>query len=140
MFPCLNALFESVWYDHEKKTIIWREEDQTYAFRPREIRVARVQDPQDARKIADEIIIRINRIWRDREQITLRYTERKPSPVIEIYKLLPQANCRQRGYPACMAFAADLSKGKVLVGDCPLLRQPEHLEKKDRIDCLFTSA
>jgi len=140
VFPYLNALFEGVWYDHENKTLIWREEDQMYAFRPREIRIAQVHDPQDAREIADDIIARINRIWEEREQTTPRYTERKPPPVIEIYKLLPQSNCRQCGYPACMAFAADLRKGKVLIGDCPPLCQPEHLAKKDRIDSLFASA
>ncbi|MFC1971209.1 (Fe-S)-binding protein, partial [Chloroflexota bacterium] len=103
-------------------------------------RIAQVHDPQDAREIADEIVARINRIWGEREQTNPRYTERKPPPVIEIYKLLPQSNCRQCGYPACMAFAADLSKGKVLIGDCPPLCQPEHLAKKDRIDSLFASA
>lgn len=140
VFPYLNALFESVWYDHENKTLIWREEDQTYAFRPREIRIAQVQDTQDAREIANEIITRINRIWEDREQTTPRYTERKAPPVIEIYKLLPRSNCRQCGYSACMAFAADLRKGKVLVEDCPPLCQPEHLAKKDRINHLFATA
>ncbi len=102
--------------------------------------MAQVRDSQDAREIADEIIARINRILEEREQITPRYTEGKPPPAIEIYKLLPQTNCRQCGYPACMAFAADLRKGKVLIGDCPPLCQPEHLAKKDRIDSLFASA
>ena len=138
-FPYLNALFKRVRYDHENKTLIWPEKGQTYAFRPREIRVAQVRDSQDAQRIADEIITRINHIWEEKEQTTPRYAERRPPLVIEIYKLLPGSNCRQCGYPACMAFAADLSRGRVLIGDCPPLCQPEYLAKKDRIDSLFTS-
>ena len=140
LFPYLNALFESVLYDHENKTLIWRKEDQMYAFRPREIRIARVRDLQDAWEIAEKIIARINCVWGEREQTAPRYTERKPPPVLEIYKLLPQSNCRQCGYTACMAFATALRKGKVLLGECPPLCQPEHLAKKDRIDRLFASA
>ncbi|MFC2003754.1 (Fe-S)-binding protein [Chloroflexota bacterium] len=140
VFPYLNALFEGVSYDHQNKTLIWREGGQTYAFRPQEIRIAQVLDLQDAREIADTIIDRVNRIWEEREQTTPRYTERKLPPVIEIYKLLPQTNCRQCDYATCMAFAADLRQGKVLVEDCPPLSQSEHSANKDSIRHLFASA
>jgi ArsR family metal-binding transcriptional regulator len=139
VFPYLNALFEGVWYDHQNKTLIWRKENQIYAFRPQELRIAQVRDLQNAREIADEIIARINHIWRDREQTTPRYTERTPPSVIEIYKLLPQTNCRQCGYLSCMAFAADLRQNNVPIGNCPPLGESEHLAKKDRIENLFTA-
>ena len=140
VFPYLNALFDGIWYDHENKTLIWREQDQTYAFRPNEIRVAQVQDPAEARQIISELVDKLNRIWQEREKTTPRYTERKPPPVIDIFKLLPQTNCRQCGYATCMAYAADLSHGKALLEDCPPLSQPEHAEKRQKIADLFASA
>ena len=140
VFPYLNASFDGIWYDHENTTLIWREPSQTCAFRPNEIRIAQVQDPADAREITSELIDKINRIWQERGKITPRFTERKPPPVIDIFKLLPQTNCRQCGYATCMAYAADLSQGKTELEDCPPLSQPEHSEKKEKIADLFASA
>jgi len=137
VFPYLNALHESVWYDHENETLIWREDDQTYAFRPHEIRIARVPEPQEARALAEETISMLNRVWEERDKVEPRYTERKPPSVIEIYKLLPQTNCKLCGYPTCMAFAADLSKSKVLPEDCPPLNEPERSAEREKIGRLF---
>jgi ArsR family metal-binding transcriptional regulator len=139
VFPYLNTLSDGIRYDHENKTLIWREDGQGFAFRPREIRIARVQDPQEARELAQEIVARVNQVWSDREQITPDYTERTPPPVISIFKLLPQTNCRQCGYPTCMAFAADLSRGKVFAEDCPPLCLPENAAKREEITRLFAA-
>lgn len=140
VFPYLNGQFDGIWYDHENKTLIWRDDGQMYACRPREIRIAQVIDPQNARESAEEIISRINHVWEKREQITPRYTERKPVPIIDIFKLLPQTNCKLCGRPTCMAFAADLSQGKALIEDCPPLCQPEHSASKEKLAGLFISA
>ncbi len=140
VFPYLNAKFENIRYDHANKTLIWREDDQIYALRPQEIRVAQVSDPQDARDIAGEIVARINRVWEEREQITPRFTERVPPPVIEILKRLPRTNCRECGYTTCMAFAADLSAGRARIEDCPPLHRPEHSGRREQIAALFKDA
>jgi hypothetical protein len=38
--------------------------------------------------------------------------------------MLPLTNCRKCGYPACMAFAAAIRKGKALPEDCPDFADP----------------
>ncbi|MDH3359557.1 MAG: DUF3786 domain-containing protein [Desulfobulbaceae bacterium] len=40
---------------------------------------------------------------------------------LEIYKLLPQTNCRQCHLPSCLAFAAAVVKGEKKLGQCPFL-------------------
>ena len=137
VFPYLNAVLDGAWYDHENQVLIWREDSQAYAFRPHEILVAQVQDPLDARKIVSEMATRVNRIWQERESITPRFTERKLPAIIDIFKLLPQTNCRLCGYPTCMAFAADLSQGKAELEHCPPLSHPECAEKREKIGNLF---
>ncbi|MFH1651956.1 MAG: (Fe-S)-binding protein [Chloroflexota bacterium] len=137
VFPYLNARHPGIWYDHENQTLIWREPDQTYACRPREIRIAVVQDPQDARQIAGELIDQLNRTWEERESITPSYTEKQPPSVIALFKLLPQTNCKECGRATCLAFAADLSQGKALPEDCPPLCLPENAAKKEKIALLF---
>jgi acetyl-CoA decarbonylase/synthase complex subunit gamma len=38
---------------------------------------------------------------------------------IEIYKLLPQTNCKECGYPTCLAFAMKLAAKQAELEDCP---------------------
>ncbi|HIE47302.1 TPA: acetyl-CoA decarbonylase/synthase complex subunit gamma, partial [Candidatus Bipolaricaulota bacterium] len=38
---------------------------------------------------------------------------------IEIYKLLPRTNCRDCGFPTCMAFAMQVAAKKVALDQCP---------------------
>ena len=40
---------------------------------------------------------------------------------LEIYKLLPQSNCRQCYLPSCLAFATAVLKGERQLADCPCL-------------------
>jgi len=40
---------------------------------------------------------------------------------LEIYKLLPKTNCRQCGFPTCLAFAMQLAKKAVSLDKCPFL-------------------
>jgi len=38
---------------------------------------------------------------------------------MEIYKLLPQTNCGDCGFPTCLAFAMQLANKQVSLDDCP---------------------
>jgi CO dehydrogenase/acetyl-CoA synthase gamma subunit (corrinoid Fe-S protein) len=42
---------------------------------------------------------------------------------LELYKLLPQTNCRKCGLPSCLAFAAAVIKGDKRLEACPHLTQ-----------------
>jgi len=42
-----------------------------------------------------------------------------PLTGIEIYKLLPQTNCKECGEPTCLAFAMKLAAGKTELALCP---------------------
>ncbi|HCD38653.1 MAG TPA: acetyl-CoA synthase subunit gamma, partial [Candidatus Omnitrophica bacterium] len=38
---------------------------------------------------------------------------------LDIYKLLPKTNCRECGFPTCLAFALSLAKKAVSLEKCP---------------------
>ena len=139
VFPYLNTVLENAWYDHRNKVLIWKEEGQTYAFRPHEIRVAQIHEPSQARQILGRIIDRVNQVWQERDKITPRFAERKLPAILEIFKLLPQTNCRQCGYITCMAFAADLRQGMTSLEQCLPLSQPEHAENRKGLSDLISS-
>lgn len=40
---------------------------------------------------------------------------------LDIYKLLPKKNCKECGYPTCLAFAMKIASGKADVADCPYI-------------------
>jgi acetyl-CoA decarbonylase/synthase complex subunit gamma len=42
---------------------------------------------------------------------------------IEIYKLLPQTNCKECGFPTCLAFSMKLAAKQVELGDCPYVTE-----------------
>ena len=42
---------------------------------------------------------------------------------LDIYKVLPKTNCRDCGYPTCLAFAMQLAKKAVSLDKCPHLTQ-----------------
>ncbi len=42
---------------------------------------------------------------------------------IQIYKLLPQTNCKECGFPTCLAFAMKLAAKQVELGSCPYVSE-----------------
>lgn len=47
---------------------------------------------------------------------------------IDVYKLLPKTNCRECGFPTCLAFAMQVAAGKAGIDNCPPA-SPEAKEK-----------
>ena len=42
---------------------------------------------------------------------------------IQIYKMLPQTNCKECGFPTCLAFAMKLAAKQVELGACPYVTE-----------------
>ncbi|MFC2021069.1 (Fe-S)-binding protein [Chloroflexota bacterium] len=135
VLPYLNAVTDNPRYDHDNRILILRESDQAYAIRPNEIRIARADNWQQAQELAAGIVAKINTTWQERDSIKPRLSERKIPAVINIFKLLPKTNCKECGYPTCLAFAADLCQGKVFLENCP----PLSGEGKEKILALFAN-
>lgn len=133
VFPYFNAVMDNARYDHQNQVLVFREKGRAYAFRPHEIRIGRVRDRVEAQSIAAEAVEEVNHTWQERDSITPRFTERKIPSVMDILRLLPMTNCKQCGYPACMAFAVDLSKGIARLEDCLPLAQAEFDENRVKI-------
>jgi ArsR family metal-binding transcriptional regulator len=138
-FPYLNTVLNETLYDHENSILIGTNNQRRYAFRPHEIQAGMVKDPSEAPKIADEVIELVNRVWEEHEHITPRLKERKLPTVYEIYKLLPGTNCKECGYPTCLACAADMRNGVISLEECPLLSNPEYKQNREQILTLFSS-
>ena len=136
-FPYLNTVYEHTIYDYQNQILIIREKRQAYAMRPLEIRIARVDSPEQAVHLARDIVDKVDQVWFDRENITPRFTEKKNVKVIDIFKLLPKTNCRKCGYLTCLACSAALREGTAGVESCPEICLSENAEKRKKLESLF---
>ena len=138
-FPYLNVVLNDTLYDHENSILIGASNRRRYAFRPHEIQAGMAEDPSEAPKIADEVIDLVNQVWDGHEHITPSLRERELPTIYEIYKLLPGTNCKECGYPTCLACAADIRNGVIPLDGCPLLSKPEYNQNREQIHSLFSS-
>ena len=138
VLPYLNALFDNTRYDHDNQILISEMNNRGYAFRSLDIRVSGIVDVSDVPRVAKEVVDRVNQIWRERDQITPSYSERKLPTVIDIYQLLPRTNCKQCGCLTCLAFADELRTAPGLLAQCPPLLKSEYASNREKLEALFS--
>ncbi len=80
-------------------------------------------------KEIDGLIKLINRTWERRAEITPDTETHQRPPLMTVYKLLPQTNCRQCGEPTCYSFAIKLVASQKKLAECPPLYEPAYAEK-----------
>ncbi|OFW68614.1 MAG: hypothetical protein A2V52_04360 [Actinobacteria bacterium RBG_19FT_COMBO_54_7] len=123
--PYVNASVKNAFYDPNTSTLVWREGSHKYALRENVISINMLKDRDHAERVAGKITARINEIWEQRGEITPLNTGRVIPKLLDILKLLPRTNCKECGYPSCMAFAAQLVEGEKSAEDCPPLNDED---------------
>jgi ArsR family metal-binding transcriptional regulator len=86
-------------------------------FRDR-ITVAKAADIVDAWAALDHVRALVGDVWQRRAQITPSFELRQRPPALEIYKRLPQTNCKDCGQATCMAFAWAVWRGAAEPSEC----------------------
>ncbi len=137
VLPYLNAALRGADYHRDSQAVIWKEGGRKYAFRPREISVAPVEDREEARRLIDGVVAMVNAIWKRRGEIEPSLKQRRLPGPMDIYKLLPRTNCGQCGYSSCMAYAAHLREGAADLSQCPGLAEDSYLENRKDLLRLF---
>ena len=134
VFPYLNAQWKDAIYSPGARQITFRYEDRSVALKPHEITISNLPDRDLATIELEKILAEINRIWMDRENLTPLHTPRKRLVAMEVYKLLPQTNCKVCGQPSCFAFASQLTVGEAKVEACtPLFEEDQYAEKRQAL-------
>ncbi len=127
VLPYLNAeLDQPTDYRHSEGFLLWKHGNKNYAFRPTEIIIAPVADNEEALELTKSIIGTINDIWKRKDAITPDVEGSKPLPnALDLFKLLPRTNCRECGFPTCMAFAVELRTDFTKSSLCPDLSEDD---------------
>ena len=110
--------------------LIWKKGGHNVAFHPYQIAVSNVEDHDAAIKEVEGLVKLVNRTWERRDEIEPDHEmHRRPGP-LDIYRLLPQTNCKACGQPTCYIFALKLAAGQVKLNDCPVIQEPEYADQR----------
>lgn len=124
LFPYINAAVkECRFFDNPAYVQLILDDIQCTLY-PKEVIAAPFMDQEQAEKFVDRLIDFINDIYLKRDSMTPDHKTFKPISVIDIYKLLPQTNCKECGFSTCLAFAGALSKKQTTPDQCPGFARP----------------
>jgi ArsR family metal-binding transcriptional regulator len=140
-FPYLNAQWKNVIYSPRAKQLTYQLEDRAVALKPHEITISNLPDRDTATVEMEKVVAEINRIWMDRENLTPLHTPRKRLVAMEVYRLLPQTNCKLCGQPSCFAFASQITVGDANVRACtPLFDDEQYSGKRQALLDMLAAA
>jgi ArsR family metal-binding transcriptional regulator len=141
VLPYLNARWSGAVYNIEAQSLTWRRDQQTVSLRPRHIGVSNLPDRNAAGLAIEDLVAEINHVWADRANLEPSYVRRERLVSMDVYRLLPQTNCRVCGAPTCFVFANQVAAGMAQVTQCtPLFEEEQYAEKRIKMLALVEAS
>ena len=136
VLPYLNAAWKGAIYDHANHCLTWRMGGRAVSVRPYEIAVSNLEDREEAATVIERLVGMINRTWERRDEIKPDYEMHRRPTLLEVYKLLPQTNCKRCGQSTCFIFALKLVTAQARLEDCPPLFEPQYADRLARLQAI----
>jgi len=133
VLPYLNRTLRGTLYIAQAPSLAWKKGGRNIAFWPYKIAIGHLEDRVQAQKVAQGLVDLVNRTWARREEIAPDYGMHKRPGPMEIYKLLPETNCKACGQPTCFIFATKLVMGHVRLEDCTPLQEPQYAKQQAQL-------
>ncbi len=138
--PYLTATLRGAIYHRAANALTWKKAGHAIAFHARQIATSNVEDYDDAVKEIDGLVKLINRTWERRAEITPDYATHQHPPLMAVYQLLPQTNCKQCGEPTCYSFAIKLVASQKRIADCAPLSGSQYADRLTALQDLIIDA
>ncbi|GAB4569852.1 MAG: (Fe-S)-binding protein [Anaerolineae bacterium] len=126
VLPYLNAVLKGAIFNPEAGALSWQRGGRKIVYTAYQIAVSNVEDRDEAIRIVEEEVARVNRTWENRHELTPSYAVRKRPGLLNVYRLLPQTNCKVCGEPTCYVFATRLLAHQHKLEDCTALHEPQY--------------
>ena len=126
VLPYLNAAMPQACFNPGSPSLTFMEEQRLITLYPRKVMIGKAEELVDGWRAIESLRTLVNCVWAKRASISPSYKARSKPPVLELYKLLPQINCKACGDATCMAFAARLWNGTAAPSKCPPLYSREY--------------
>ena len=124
LFPYINATFKDAKFFDKPEYILFHMNDIKCTLYPNDIIAAPFMDQGQALTFVNLLIVFLNDLYNKKDSLKPNFKKVSPVSVFDIFKLLPQTNCKECGYTTCMAFAAAISKSETTPDKCPDFRDP----------------
>jgi ArsR family metal-binding transcriptional regulator len=133
LMPYLNSVMKSAQYNPGAPTLSFKRGVRAITLYPNKIAIAKADDMLDAWLLLKELKDLCADLSCRLDEITPDHSRSDPPMPLDIYKLLPRANCEQCGSPTCLAFAALLAAAEAHPDACPFLKDAEYAEGRFRL-------
>jgi DNA-binding CsgD family transcriptional regulator/ArsR family metal-binding transcriptional regulator len=124
LFPYINAVVPRAELYREPYLIRFSLEGHYCLLHPDSGIVSPIENLSQATSFVKRLILFLKDLYHRKDEITPKHKICRRVSVVEILKLLPRTNCRECGFPACMAFAAALSVQETSPEQCPYIGSP----------------
>ena len=129
VLPYLNATLHGAIYHRSANALTWKKSGHAIAFHATQIATSNVEDYDAAVGEIDSLIELVNHTWERWAEITPDFEAHQRAPLIVVYRLLPQTNCKQCGEPTCYSFAIKLVASQQKLAACAPLFEPLYAQK-----------
>jgi len=124
LFPYINATFQDAKFYDQPEYVQFNMDGIHCTLYPNDVIAAPFTEQDQALKFVKRLFDFLNDLYVNKDSLKPNFKKYSPVSVFDIFKLLPQTNCKECGYPTCMAFAAAISKSETTPDKCPDLIDP----------------
>ncbi len=124
LFPYINSVIPDARYSDQPASIQFLFKNIQSTLYPREVVAAPFSSKDQALAFFSQLVDFLNDLHTKRNDFLPNHRTYRPLSVIDVLSLLPKNNCRECGYPTCLAFAAALRQGKSVPELCPGFSAP----------------
>ncbi|UCD33428.1 MAG: hypothetical protein JSV38_06050 [Desulfobacterales bacterium] len=124
LLPYINATYPDAKFYEQPEHVQFTLGGIRCTLYPKDVIAAPFSDEDQALQFVKNLIDVLNGLYLNKNSLKPDYKKFSPVSVLDLYKLVPQTNCKECEYMTCMAFSAALSKGETTPDQCPHLMDP----------------
>lgn len=127
VMPFLATLPGVIAYSPEQGTLTFRRQPGFLTLGIDQVYITQVKDVQEGLGLLSALTESINAVWENRQElVAVTAPKRTPRP-LDVWRMLPQTNCKECGEATCMAFAVTLLQQSRGLRECPQLASDPNL-------------
>ena len=136
--PYLNATLSRGIYKPGRPSLAWHKDGHNITFWSGRIAADGLESREQVKEVIDSLVELVNETWERRDEIEPDATTHERRQPLELYRLLPQTNCKRCGEETCFAFALKLAAGQVDPDGCtPMYEGEPHAGPRAQLEALL---
>jgi ArsR family metal-binding transcriptional regulator len=137
LMPYLNRLMKGAIYTQKTLTLTFKKEGGLITLYPRKVAGGQIENIELAHRILNWLKGLVNECYENKDKIEPLYERQVQLLPLDVYKFLPQTNCKKCAEETCLAFAVKLIVESKSVMLCPDLFTPTYAEKRSMLFTLL---